>query len=190
MRQNEEMAHYSLGTLETSAALSQPELLAASTAEYLARFSAAAEVGVVEIDPEISDTAATMESYQLDPEILVNCVIVSGKREGVERIAACLVPFHKRADINGVVRKRLNVRKASFLPRERAVELSGMEFGGITPIGLPAEWPILIDAEVLQQPLILIGSGVRKSKIIMPGGVLKHLEGAEIVPDLGKVVAS
>ncbi|AJT42823.1 YbaK/EbsC family protein [Psychromicrobium lacuslunae] len=184
------MAHYSLGTLETTAALSRPELLATSTAEYLSRFSAAAEVGVVEIDPEISDTASTMESYQLDPQILVNCVIVSGKREGVERIAACLVPFHKRVDINGVVRKRLDVRKASFLPRESAVELSGMEFGGITPIGLPSEWPILIDAEVLQQPLILIGSGVRKSKIILPGQVLEHLDGAEIVDDLGKVVSN
>ena len=30
---------------------------------------------------------------------------------------------------------------------ERAVELTGMEYGGITPIGLPATWPVLVDAQ-------------------------------------------
>ncbi|NYE93929.1 prolyl-tRNA editing enzyme YbaK/EbsC (Cys-tRNA(Pro) deacylase) [Psychromicrobium silvestre] len=182
------MGHYQLGTLQTTPALEQQDLLATRTAAFLHNFAAAGEVGVVEIDPEISDTAATMEAFQLDPEMLVNCVIVSGKREGAERIAACLVPATKRADINGVVRKRLDVRKASFLPRERAVELSEMEFGGITPIGLPAEWPLLVDADVVGLPLALIGSGIRKSKLILPGSAIAALEHAEIIEGLGQLL--
>ena len=40
------------------------------------------------------------------------------------------------------------MRKCSFLPMDRAVELTGMEYGGITPIGLPADWPVFVDSRV------------------------------------------
>ena len=63
-------------------------------------------------------------------------MIVGGKREGDERLAACLVLFTTRADVNGFVRRRLDVCEASFLPTDRAVSLTGMEYGGINPIGL------------------------------------------------------
>ena len=96
------------------------------------------QVGVVEIDPAVSDTAATQETFGLDRDMLANCVVVGGKREGAERLAACVVLSTTRADVNGAVRRYLDVRKASFLPMERAVGLTGMEYGGITPIGLPA----------------------------------------------------
>ena len=45
-----------------------------------------------------------------------------------------------------MVRKHLGVRKISFAPMDDAVALTGMEYGGITPIGLPAGWPVLVDA--------------------------------------------
>jgi len=38
------------------------------------------------------------------------------------RLGACLVPAAKRADVNGVVRRRLGVRKASYLEQADAVE--------------------------------------------------------------------
>ena len=104
------------------------------------------DLGVVEIDAALSDTASTQQHYGLEPDTLANCVVVGGKREGTERLAACVVLATTRADINGFVKRFLDVRKASFLPMERAVELTGMEYGGITPIGLPAGWPVLVDA--------------------------------------------
>jgi prolyl-tRNA editing enzyme YbaK/EbsC (Cys-tRNA(Pro) deacylase) len=116
---------------------------------------------------------------------LANCVVVGGKREGTERIAACLVLATTRADVNNVVKRLLNVRKASFLPTDRAVELTGMEYGGITPIGLPAGWPVLIDRRVVDAELLVIGSGVRRSKILIPGALLPLLAGAQIVDGLG-----
>ena len=34
---------------------------------------------------------------------------------------------------------------------DTAVALTGMEYGGITPVGLPTDWPILVDQNVAVQ---------------------------------------
>jgi prolyl-tRNA editing enzyme YbaK/EbsC (Cys-tRNA(Pro) deacylase) len=179
------MALFTLGGLTADPASTRTELLAASTLAALAAADLLDAIGVVEIDPDISDTAATQEAFGLATESLANCVVVGGKREGVERIAACLVLASTRADVNNVVKRLLDVRKASFLPTERAVALTGMEYGGITPIGLPAGWPILIDRRVVDADLLVIGSGVRRSKILIPGALLSRLTGVQIVDELG-----
>jgi prolyl-tRNA editing enzyme YbaK/EbsC (Cys-tRNA(Pro) deacylase) len=113
-----------------------------------------------------------------------NCVVIAGRRGDVTRYAACVVLATTRADVNGVVRKRLDARKASFAPMDDAVALSGMEFGGITPIGLPASWPVLIDRAVLDRDVVVIGSGLRRSKIALPSGLLPELPGAEVIDGL------
>ncbi len=140
---------------------------------------------VVPIDPQYSDTDALNAHYALDPEATGNCVLVAGKRTGEERIAACVVRAPDFADVNHVVKKRIDVRKASFLPVERAVEMSGMEYGGITPVGLPEDWRLFIDGAVADRATVLIGSGVRHSKILVPGALLVALPGAERVENLG-----
>ena len=89
-----------------------------------------------------------------------------------------------RAD-KGLVRRYLGVRKASFGPVETVTALTGMEYGGITPIGLPPEWPVLVDALVAKLGSAVIGSGIRKSKLRLPGRLLGDLPGAEIIPGLG-----
>jgi prolyl-tRNA editing enzyme YbaK/EbsC (Cys-tRNA(Pro) deacylase) len=176
---------FSLGTLTSTPASEHPEWLGAPTRNALTRLGWLDLVGVVPIDPEASDTARSQETYRLPPETLANCVIVGGKREGVERLAACVVLFTNRADVNGVVRRRLDVRKASFLTMERAVELTGMEYGGINPIGLPESWPVLIDGRVIATDTVLIGSGIRGSKQLLPGNLLAQLPRAETVEGLG-----
>ena len=94
-----------------------------------------------------------------------------------------------RADVNGLVRKRLNARKASFAPMDDAVALTGMEYGGITPIGLPEDWPLLVDAAVAAAPAVVIGSGVRHSKLALPGALAARLPGAEVVEGLAALTA-
>jgi prolyl-tRNA editing enzyme YbaK/EbsC (Cys-tRNA(Pro) deacylase) len=179
------MGVFSLGTLTSTPVSQHPELLGPPTFTALKRLGWLNLVGVVEIDPGVSDTAKSQETYQLQPEALANCVIVGGKREGAERLAACVVVFTTRADVNSVVRRRLDVRKASFLPMERAVELTGMEYGGINPIGLPESWPILLDHRVVETAVVLIGSGMRRSKLLLPGNLLAELPHAETIRDLG-----
>jgi prolyl-tRNA editing enzyme YbaK/EbsC (Cys-tRNA(Pro) deacylase) len=115
-------------------------------------------------------------------------VIVAGRRGDVTRYAACVVLATTRADVNGVVRRHLDARKASFAPMDDAVRITGMEYGGITPIGLPASWSLLIDARVIATPHVIIGSGVRHSKIALPGPALGALPGAEVIEGLANDV--
>ena len=132
------MGTFRLGRLSSVPAFLRTDLLADPTRRALVETGLLGDVGVVEIDPALSDTATTQHHFGLEPESLANCVVVGGKREGTERLAACVVLAAARADINGVVKRFLDVRKASFLPMARAVELTDMEYGGITPIGLPS----------------------------------------------------
>jgi prolyl-tRNA editing enzyme YbaK/EbsC (Cys-tRNA(Pro) deacylase) len=178
------MGTFSLGTLSSVPASVRPDLLAEPTQAALARAGLLDDVGVVEIDPAVSDTAISQKEFGLQLDTLANCVVVGGKREGNERLAACVVLATTRCDVNGVVKRILDVRKASFLPMERAVDLTGMEYGGITPIGLPADWPVLVDRRVIETDLVVIGSGVRRSKILLPGALLARIADVEIVDGL------
>lgn len=177
-----------LGRLHLSPALGAPELLAPSVVEALQRWRCAEEVQVAAIDPDLADTAAFCAAYDIDLETSANCVVVIGKRGDVVRHAACVVLATTRADVNGMVRRQLDVRKASFGPRDETVEVTGMEYGGITPIGLPADWPAFVDAAVLKVPLVVIGSGLRRSKLVLPGAALAELPGAQVLASLGQPV--
>ena len=100
---------------------------------------------------------------------------------GEPRYAACVVLATTRADVNGMARRQLNVRKASFAPMAEAVAQTGMEYGGITPVGLPSAWRLLVDAQVLDIEVAVIGSGVRRSKLLIPGRLAGELPGAEVL---------
>ena len=177
----------SLGTLVSLPATEHPDLMASPVATALAGWEHAGEVAVVEIDPEVADTAAMSAAYELPMELGANCVVVGGARGGEDRVAACMVRADTRADVNNVVRRILDVRKASFLPMDRAVQESGMEYGGITPVGLPASWRVLVDPRVLDIEVAVIGSGVRRSKLLLAGRLLGALPGAEVVEGLASV---
>ncbi|MEZ0074367.1 YbaK/EbsC family protein [Planotetraspora sp. GP83] len=154
------------------------DLLAEPVAKAVA---SAQEAKVAEIDPELADTAAFCERYGVAMEDSANCVIVAGKRGGETRYAAVMVLATDRADVNGVIRRHLDARKASFAPQADAVEMTGMEYGGITPIGLPPEWPVLVDENVTRRPFVVIGSGVRRSKLGLSGEALVAATGAEVL---------
>jgi prolyl-tRNA editing enzyme YbaK/EbsC (Cys-tRNA(Pro) deacylase) len=175
-----------LGSLATTPALEVPELLAPPVVAFLQGWTRGGEVAVAAIDPQLADTAAFVEAYGVAPEVSANCVVVAGRRDSDERVAACVVLATTRADVNGAVRRLLDVRKASFLSMERACAESGMEYGGITPLGLPAGWRLFVDARVAAVDHVIVGSGVRRSKIVLPGAALAAVPGAEVVPDLAR----
>jgi len=177
-----------LGTLRAVPALDRPDLLADPVALALKALDPAdaAHVGVAEIDPELADTAAFCAAYSSPLDGSANCVVVAGRRGEDTRYAACLVLSTTRADVNGLVRKRLAARKASFAPMDDAVARTGMEYGGLTPVGLPASWPLLVDTAVVVAPAVVIGSGVRRSKLALPGALAATLPGAEVIDGLGR----
>lgn len=166
-------------TLHWVPATERIDLLADPVAAALSDIEEGVEVA--EIDPGLADTAAFCERYGVTLDESANCVVVAAKRGGETRYAACMVLATLRVDVNGVVRKHLDARKASFAPMDDAVRLTGMEYGGITPLGLPEEWPILVDAHVARHPRVVIGSGVRRSKLAVSGAALAALKGAEVL---------
>jgi prolyl-tRNA editing enzyme YbaK/EbsC (Cys-tRNA(Pro) deacylase) len=171
--------------LSLEPALTQPGLLAPPVAAALRAWPAAEEVRVAAIDPALADTAAFCERYGVPPEESANCVVIAAKRGGETSFAACVVTATTRADVNGLVRRHLGARKASFGPVDVVTSLTGMEYGGITPIGLPAEWPVLVDAAVVKLGSAVVGSGIRGSKLWLPGRLLAELPAAEVLPGLG-----
>ncbi|MFT4167066.1 MAG: YbaK/EbsC family protein [Microlunatus sp.] len=136
---------------------------------------------VAEIDPSLADTAAFCDAYDVALDASANCVVVAGRRGEISTTAACLVLATDRADVNKTIRKRLDVRKISFAPMDDAVTQTQMEYGGITPVGLPGYWPILVDTRVIAQPWLVIGSGLRRSKIAISGQAIAALPGVEVL---------
>jgi prolyl-tRNA editing enzyme YbaK/EbsC (Cys-tRNA(Pro) deacylase) len=167
-------------------ALDRPDLLADPVTTALGGWKGEDPIQVAEIDPDLADTAAFCERYAVPLEASANCVIVAAKRAGETRYAACVVLATTRADVNGLVRRHLEARKASFAPQDTAVAETGMEYGGITPFGLPGHWPILVDPAATELPYAVVGSGVRRSKLVVPGGVLARLPGGTVLPGLGR----
>jgi prolyl-tRNA editing enzyme YbaK/EbsC (Cys-tRNA(Pro) deacylase) len=170
------------GTLDFTPALDSPVLLAVPTLSALGSADAAADVLVAAIDPAHADTEAFCEQYRVSPGDGANCVIVQARRGERTWFAACMVRGSDRLDVNGAVRRHLDARRASFAPMDAAVELSGMEYGGITPIGLPPDWPLLIDEAVATHDRLIIGSGIRGSKLLVTGALLASLPNAVTLP--------
>ncbi|MDR1386192.1 MAG: hypothetical protein LBJ44_01105 [Propionibacteriaceae bacterium] len=167
--------------LETGPAADRPDLLAAPVAAAIA---AVPEALVFAIDPALADTERLCAELGLPLQTSANAVLVTGRRAGQERAVCCMTLAHRRVDVNNVVRRRLDVRKCSFASLERAVEASGMEYGGITPVGLPADWPVWVDAQVADTDWVCVGSGLRRSKLLLPGAALLRLPGASRVEGL------
>lgn len=162
-------------------AAEHPELLAPPVSAAL---QFVPEALVFEIDPALSDTDALCRAHHLPLNVMGNAVLVAGRRAGQERACCSMTLGDRRVDVNGCVRHRLDVRKASFAPLAEATGSTGMEYGGITPVGLAAQWPVWLDETIRDVEWLCIGSGVRRSKLVLHGRSLLNLPGAQFVEGL------
>ncbi|MDP9482639.1 MAG: hypothetical protein M3P84_05380 [Chloroflexota bacterium] len=134
-------------------------------------------------DPALADTSQFCAAYGFDLEESANTIVVVGKAD--PRVyAACIVLAPHRLDVNHAVKARLGTRKASFAAADETRELTGMEIGGVTPFGLPADLPILVDAAVMRRPRIVLGGGSRSWKVIAAPSILLGLPNVEVVEGL------
>lgn len=143
---------------------------------------------VVPCDPELADTVAFCETYGYGLEQSANAIVVVGKSDPRVYVA-CLVLAMTRLDVNGVVRKRLGVKKASFASADETMEMTGMQIGGVTPFGLPDGLLLWIDSRVMDVSDVIVGGGSRSRKLLVPPGSLEALPGAEVVENLAKPVS-
>ena len=138
---------------------------------------------VVACDPDDSDTAVFVEKYGHSIQDSANCILMKTKT-GEEKFVACLVLATMRLDVNKRVRKKICARKVSFASAEETRARTGMELGGVTPLGLPDGLQIWVDSRVMEREKMIIGGGNRHCKIIVAPAILKQLSNAEIVEDL------
>jgi prolyl-tRNA editing enzyme YbaK/EbsC (Cys-tRNA(Pro) deacylase) len=138
---------------------------------------------VVPCDPDLADTAAFCEAYGYGLDQSANAIVVVGK--GDPRLyVACLVLATTRLDVNGVVRRRLGRKKASFASADETAAITGMQIGGVTPYGLPPDLPLWIDARIMDVPDVIVGGGSRDRKLLVPPASLTALPGADVVEHL------
>ncbi len=157
------------------------ELLHPAVAEALDRY--AVEVEVMPCDPDLADTAAFVEAYDVPLDQSANTILVASK--GAEpTYVACVLLATTSLDVNNVVRREMGVRKASFARADPVRELTGMEIGGVTPFGLPADLSVLVDARVLRPAWIILGGGNRSSKLRVAPDVLRAIPTVRIVEGL------
>jgi prolyl-tRNA editing enzyme YbaK/EbsC (Cys-tRNA(Pro) deacylase) len=148
--------------------------------------SAGVSYEIMEIDPDLADTAEFCEAYDIPLEHSANAILVASRKpEGHH--AVCLALATTRLDVNGAVRKKLGVRKVSFAPAELTMDLTAQEIGGVTVFGLPEDLPVWVDRRVVELDWVIIGAGSRSAKIRLDPTQFADLAGFEIVDDLAMI---
>lgn len=134
-------------------------------------------------DPELADTAEFCAAYDIPLENSANAILVASRKpEGHN--AVCVVLANTRLDVNGMVRRRLGVRKVSFASSDLTRELTGQEIGGVTIFGLPPNLPVWLDSRVMERDWVIVGAGSRSAKIKLDPTQLADHAGFEVVEDL------
>ena len=172
--------------LQTESLLQNRELVPAAVYGRVEKLVDGDKVMVAAIDPAYADGQLLHEHYETPLEWELNCIVVEGRRGDNVKYAAILLPYGKRVNTGSIVCQKLDAKKVSFADLNYVIEKTGMEFGSITPVGLPEDWFILIDEEVFAQETIIIGGGLVSTKIIMPSYILKDLPNVHIMHGLAK----
>jgi prolyl-tRNA editing enzyme YbaK/EbsC (Cys-tRNA(Pro) deacylase) len=138
---------------------------------------------IVPCDPALADTAAFCQAYGYGLDDSANTIVVVGKSDP-RKYVACVVLASTRLDVNSAVRKKLDVKRASFADAETTREITGMAIGGVTVVGLPDDLPIWVDSRVMDRERIILGGGSRSCKVLAPPALLLTLPNVEVVEGL------
>lgn len=165
-----------------------------SAAEPESRVRAALEASgvpyeILPCDPALADTADFCRHYGYRLEQSANTILAAAKT-GAGAYAACVLLATTRLDVNRTVRKRLAARRVSFASAEQTRALTGMELGGVAPLGLPEALPIWVDSRVMACDVVILGAGTRSAKVKVSPEIFRHLRNTEIVEGLAKPPSS
>jgi prolyl-tRNA editing enzyme YbaK/EbsC (Cys-tRNA(Pro) deacylase) len=137
----------------------------------------------IAIDPQYADTAAYCAHYGDPIERAANTLIVASRKKP-RTFAACVVLATRRLDVNRRVRELLGSGRLSFAQADDMRSLTGMEVGGVTPFGLPADLPLFLDGAMMTLPWVIVGTGGRNAKLRLAPSVLAALPGAQVIEGL------
>ena len=176
-------------TLIFQPVLDHPDLVAPSVLKAVQNWggkTAPEEIKVAEIDPALCGGNDLFAHYNLDPLEGANCLVVEAKRGESKTLCACLAPVGYKMDLGGVLRKHVNARIVSMAPLDLVLQATQMEHGSVTPVGLPLDWRIFIDSHLKNSPRLIVGGGLKKSKLQLPLEALLELPQAEMLEGLGR----
>ena len=106
-----------------------------------------------------------------------------------EDMALCMVPATHRLDVNKVVTQEALCEEGVFAKSRGHRAITGMEIGGVTPIGLPTGVPVWVEASVMSLDYIILGGGNRISKLKVPPAVFELIDGCEIVEAAASLIS-
>ncbi|MCY4222428.1 MAG: hypothetical protein OXD35_12375 [Thiotrichales bacterium] len=152
------------------------------------RIEAALEASGVEYeifpcDPELADTAVFCERYGYPLDVSANTILVKAKTGG-ERYVVCVVLANTRLDVNRTVRKRIGARRVSFASADETRAATGMEIGGVTPLALPEQLEIWVDARIMACEWIILGGGDRAHKVKVAPALFERMSSVTVVEGL------
>ena len=126
---------------------------------------------------EVPNSAAESAALQGVPlGGLLRTIVV---RRGEDDYLFVLVPAGRRFEWPKL-RAHLGVTRLSLPDADEAQRATGYVRYTITPFGSSRPWPVLVDAAILDQPVVTIGGGAR--------GVNLHLAPADLVGALAATV--
>ncbi len=169
-------------------AKTRADLLAPAVYAAVAQMERGDEVLAAEIDPAFADGESMRREYGVDYDAELNCLAVCGVRGERKVYAALVVPYGRKANMNGALKRVLDVKKAGLADLDEVIALTGMEYGSITPVGLPAGWKLVIDPVVFKQDTVIVGAGKANGKLRLPAAVLKELPDVIILEGLAKEI--
>ena len=80
------------------------------------------------------------------------------------------------------LRKHLGRSRISMATEDEVVAVTGYRIGTVSPFGMPNQLKVLIDASVMREAEVSIGSGMRNTAIILKSADLRQaLSDAEVV---------
>jgi Cys-tRNA(Pro) deacylase len=121
-----------------------------------------------------AEEAAKLQGIPLGA--LLRTIVV---RRGDEDYLFVLVPAGRRFDWPRL-REHLGVRRLTLPDAEEARAATGYERYTITPFGSTRAWPVIVDASVIDLPIVSVGGGAF--------GVNLHLTPADLVAALDAAV--
>ena len=159
-----------------------------SDSDLIERIEAALESSRVEYeifpcDPELADTAVFCERYGYPLDVSANTILVKAKTGG-ERFVVCVALANTRLDVNRTVRKRLGARRVSLASADETRAATGMEIGGVTPLALPGELEVWVDARIMACEWVILGGGDRSHKIRVAPAIFERMPSATVVEGL------
>lgn len=142
---------------------------------------------VMPCDPALADTQAFCEHYHIPFANSANAILIKSKK-GEPQFTLCVLLATHRLDVNHSVRKKLGAKKVSFASAEETREITSMEIGGVTPIGLTTRLPIWVDESVMRCDYIILGGGNRSTKLKVSPQILTLMHDVEVVQGLANLI--